>query len=155
MSKSEFSAIPEGFVWPDGLQAILPENEQPMLAQQLSQLAQQSPSLAEQVVSSVVNGWRQKRISNPVGYLLTTLKQARAGQYRVEPAVAQTVPAMPARPTVPVRAPSAQSVPTRSTEAHIPAGQEIVKTMVAQIRQRLNQPARPLLTLSTRLKNNQ
>ncbi|EIW8458058.1 helix-turn-helix domain-containing protein [Salmonella enterica subsp. enterica serovar Reading] len=142
VSKSEFSGIPEGFVWPEGLQAILPENEQPMLAQQLSQLTQQSPSLAEQVVSSVVNGWRQKRISNPVGYLLATLKQARAGQYRVEPAVTQPVPATSARPAAPVSAPSALSVSSCPTEVHIPAGQETVKAMVAQIRQQLNQPAR-------------
>lgn len=68
--KKPLTGVPEGFVWPDGLQDILPENEQPMLAHQLNQLAQKSPSVAEQVAISVVNGWRQKRISNPVGYLL-------------------------------------------------------------------------------------
>ncbi|EGI5053800.1 helix-turn-helix domain-containing protein [Salmonella enterica subsp. enterica serovar Worthington] len=142
--KSEPGGVPEGFVWPDGLQAILPENEQPMLAQQLSQLAQQSPSLAEQVVSSLLNGWRQKRISNPVGYLLATLKQARAGQYRVESAAAKPVPATPAVPVAPAMAPAAVSGPSCPAEAHVPAGQEAVKAMVAQIRQQLqlNQSAR-------------
>ncbi|EEN8774152.1 helix-turn-helix domain-containing protein, partial [Salmonella enterica] len=71
-NKKPLTGIPGGFVWPDGLQDILPENEQPMLAQQLNQLAQKSPSVAEQVAIGVVNGWRQKRISNPVGYLLAT-----------------------------------------------------------------------------------
>ncbi|ECE7751461.1 helix-turn-helix domain-containing protein [Salmonella enterica subsp. enterica serovar Ngili] len=140
--KSEPGGVPEGFVWPDGLQAILPENEQPMLAQQLSQLAQHSPSLAEQVVSSLLNGWRQKRISNPVGYLLATLKQARTGQYRVEPAAAKPVPATPAGPVVPAMAPAAVSGPSCPAEAHVPAGQEAVKAMVAQIRQQLNLSAR-------------
>jgi len=136
-NKSEFSGIPDGFVWPDGLQAILPENEQPMLAQQLSQLAQQSPSLAEQVASSVVSGWRQKRISNPVGYLLTTLKQARSGQYRVEPSVTQPVPATSAGAAASAF-PSALTESPYPPEPHIPAGQETVKAMVAQIRQRLS-----------------
>ncbi|EBX1373437.1 helix-turn-helix domain-containing protein [Salmonella enterica subsp. enterica serovar Newport] len=137
-NKTGLTGIPEGFVWPDGLQDILPENEQSMLAQQLSQLAQQSPSLAEQVVSSVVNGWRQKRISNPVGYLLTTLKQARSGQYRVEPNVTPPGSVTSARPEVPVRLSSALTGSPCPTEAHIPAGQETVKAMVAQIRQRLS-----------------
>ncbi|EEH1861189.1 helix-turn-helix domain-containing protein [Salmonella enterica subsp. houtenae serovar 50:g,z51:-] len=137
-NKTGLTGIPEGFVWPDGLQDILPENEQSMLAQQLSQLAQQSPSLAEQVVSSVVNGWRQKRISNPVGYLLTTLKQARSGQYRVETSVTPPGSVTSARPEAPSRLPSALTGSPCPAEAYIPAGQETVKAMVAQIRQRLS-----------------
>ncbi|HBZ9867464.1 TPA: helix-turn-helix domain-containing protein [Salmonella enterica subsp. houtenae] len=137
-NKTGLTGIPEGFVWPDGLQDILPENEQPMLAQQLSQLAQQSPSLAEQVASSVVNGWRQQRISNPVGYLLTTLKQARSGQYRVEPSVTPPGSVISARPEAPSRLPSSLTGSPCPAEAHIPAGQETVKAMVAQIRQRLS-----------------
>ncbi|EHN5888438.1 helix-turn-helix domain-containing protein, partial [Salmonella enterica subsp. enterica serovar Newport] len=140
--KNAVTGIPEGFVWPDGLQDILPEHEQPMLALRLSQLAQQSPELVMQIVGSVVTGWRQKRITNPVGYLLATLKQARTGQYRVEPSVTQPVPATSAGPASPVRAPAAVRVPSCAAEAHIPAGQETVKAMVAQIRQRLNQPGR-------------
>ncbi|ENB4726087.1 helix-turn-helix domain-containing protein [Salmonella enterica subsp. enterica serovar Newport] len=137
-NKTGLTGIPEGFVWPDGLQDILPENEQSMLAQQLSQLAQQSPSLAEQVVSSVVNGWRQKRISNPVGYLLTTLKQARSGQYRVETSVTPPGSVTSARPEAPSRLPAALTGSPCPAEAYIPAGQETVKAMVAQIRQRLS-----------------
>ncbi len=140
--KNAVTGIPEGFVWPDGLQDILPEHEQPMLALRLSQLAQQSPELVMQIAGSVVTGWRQKRITNPVGYLLATLKQARTGQYRVEPSVTQPVPATSAGPASPVRAPAAVRVPSCAAEAHIPAGQETVKAMVAQIRQRLNQPVR-------------
>ncbi|HFW3715146.1 TPA: STY4528 family pathogenicity island replication protein [Salmonella enterica subsp. enterica serovar 6,7:y:-] len=138
VNKAGLTGIPEGFVWPDGLQDILPENEQSMLAQQLSQLAQQSPSLAEQVASSVVNGWCQKRISNPVGYLLTTLKQARSGQYRVEPSVTPPGSVISARPEAPSRLPSSLTGSPCPAEAHIPAGQETVKAMVAQIRQRLS-----------------
>ncbi|EEK7813973.1 helix-turn-helix domain-containing protein [Salmonella enterica subsp. enterica serovar Montevideo] len=133
--KKPLTGIPEGFVWPDGLQDILPENEQPMLALQLNQLAQKSPSVAEQIAISVVNGWRQKRISNPVGYLLATLKQAREGKYHVEPAAPQQIPA---RPVVQVDSSTEVNIPACSTEPHISAGQETVKAMVAQIRQRLN-----------------
>lgn len=129
------TGIPGGFVWPDGLQDILPENEQPMLAQQLNQLAQKSPPVAEQIAISVVNGWRQKRISNPVGYLLATLKQAREGKYHVEPAASQQIPA---RPAVPANSSPEAKIPACPTEPHIPAGQETVKAMVARIRQRLN-----------------
>ncbi|ECC9541535.1 helix-turn-helix domain-containing protein [Salmonella enterica subsp. salamae] len=134
--KNTVAGIPEGFVWPDGLQVILPESEQPMLAQQLNQLAQKSPALAEQVALSVVNGWRQKRIGNPVGYLLAILKQARAGKYHhVEPAVTQSVSD---RPVVSAESSAVGKVPTRSAEPHIPAAPETVKAMVAQIRQRLS-----------------
>ncbi|EKP5433375.1 helix-turn-helix domain-containing protein [Salmonella enterica] len=133
--KKPLTGVPEGFVWPDGLQGILPENEQPMLAQQLNQLAQTSPSVAEQVAISVVNGWRQKRISNPVGYLLATLKQAREGKYHVEPAAPQQPPA---RPVVQAESSPEAKIPACPTEPHIPAGQETVKAMVARIRQRLN-----------------
>ncbi|EAA9217002.1 helix-turn-helix domain-containing protein [Salmonella enterica] len=131
--KNAVTGMPEGFVWPEGLQDILPENEQPMLAQQLNQLAQKSPAVADQVAVSLVNGWRQKRISNPVGYLLATLKQARAGLYRVEPSVAA-----PSRPAAPVESSTEMRVPEDPAEPHIPAGQETVRAMVAQIRQRLN-----------------
>lgn len=133
--KKPLTGIPEGFVWPDGLQDILPENEQPMLAQQLNQLAQKSPSVAEQVAFSVVNGWHQKRISNPVGYLLATLKQAREGKYHVEPAAPQQPPA---RPVVQAESSPEAKIPACPTEPHIPAGQETIKAMVARIRQRLN-----------------
>ncbi|EDN2146138.1 helix-turn-helix domain-containing protein [Salmonella enterica] len=133
--KKPLTGVPEDFVWPDGLQDILPENEQPMLAQQLNQLAQTSPSVAEQVAISVVNGWRQKRISNPVGYLLATLKQAREGKYHVEPAAPQQPPA---RPVVQAESSPEAKIPACPTEPHIPAGQETVKAMVARIRQRLN-----------------
>ncbi|EDM9071594.1 helix-turn-helix domain-containing protein [Salmonella enterica subsp. enterica serovar Infantis] len=129
------TGIPEGFVWPDGLQDILPENEQPMLVQQLNQLAQKSPSVAEQVAISVVNGWRQKRISNPVGYLLATLKQAREGRYHVEPVAPQHPPA---RPVVQADSSTEVQIPASPTGPHIPAGQETVKAMVARIRQQLN-----------------
>ncbi|MBA3210851.1 helix-turn-helix domain-containing protein [Salmonella enterica] len=135
VDKKPLTGVPEGFVWPDGLQDILPENEQPMLAQQLNQLAQTSPSVAEQVAISVVNGWRQKRISNPVGYLLATLKQAREGKYHVEPAAPQQ---SPARPVVQAESSPEVKILACLTEPHIPAGQETVKAMVAQIRQRLN-----------------
>ncbi|EAN8949542.1 helix-turn-helix domain-containing protein [Salmonella enterica subsp. enterica serovar Newport] len=133
--KKPLTGVPEGFVWPDGLQDILPENEQPMLAHQLNQLAQKSPSVAEQVAISVVNGWRQKRISNPVGYLLATLKQAREGKYHVEPAAPQQTPA---RPVVQANSSTEVQIPACPTGPHIPAGQETVKAMVARIRQQLN-----------------
>lgn len=122
-------------MWPDGLQHILPENEQPMLALQLNQLAQKSPSVAEQIAISVVNGWRQKRISNPVGYLLATLKQAREGKFHVEPAAPQQTPA---RPVVQANSSTEVQIPACPTGPHIPAGQETVKAMVARIRQQLN-----------------
>ncbi|EBZ4142522.1 helix-turn-helix domain-containing protein [Salmonella enterica subsp. enterica serovar Kottbus] len=136
VDKKPLTGVPEGFVWPDGLQVILPESEQPMLAQQLNQLAQKSPALAEQVAVSVVNGWRQKRISNPVGYLLAILRQARVGKYHhVEPAVTQSVSD---RPVESAESSAVGKVPTRSAESHIPAAPETVKAMVAQIRQRLS-----------------
>ncbi|ECI4153299.1 helix-turn-helix domain-containing protein [Salmonella enterica subsp. salamae] len=135
IGKNAVAGIPEGFVWPDGLQSILPESEQPMLAQQLNQLAQKLPVQAEQIALSVVNGWHQKRISNPVGYLLTTLRQARAGLYRLEPAVTQPVKS---RSVVPTEPSAAGKIPTCSAEADVPAGQEVVKAMVEQIRQRMN-----------------
>ncbi|ECA1950127.1 helix-turn-helix domain-containing protein [Salmonella enterica subsp. enterica serovar Virchow] len=136
-AKNAVAGVPEGFEWPAGLQAILPESEQPMLARQLYQLAQQSPVLAEQVAAGVVSGYRDKRIVNPVGYLLATLRQARAGQYRVESQAAapdHNHDSSDALAGSPVMA-GIQSSPERH---HIPAGQEIVKAMVAQIRQRLN-----------------
>ncbi|TWX39334.1 helix-turn-helix domain-containing protein, partial [Salmonella enterica subsp. enterica serovar Java] len=76
-----------------------------------------------------------KRISNPVGYLLTTLRQARAGLYRLEPAVTQPVKS---RSVVPAEPSAAGKIPTCSAEADVPAGQEVVKAMVEQIRQRMN-----------------
>ncbi|ECL7237794.1 helix-turn-helix domain-containing protein [Salmonella enterica subsp. enterica] len=133
--KKPLTGVPEGFVWPDGLQHILPENEQPMLALQLNQLAQKSPSVAEQIAISVVNGWRQKRIINPVGYLLATLKQAREGKFHVEPAAPQQTPA---RPVVQANSSTEVQIPACPTGPHIPAGQETVKAMVARIRQQLN-----------------
>lgn len=105
------------------------------MAHQLNQLAQKSPSVAEQVAISVVNGWRQKRISNPVGYLLATLKQAREGKYHVEPAAPQQPPA---RPVVQANSSTEVQIPACPTGSHIPAGQETVKAMVARIRQQLN-----------------
>ncbi|EFR8453985.1 DUF2786 domain-containing protein [Salmonella enterica] len=107
----------------------------PVLAHQLNQLAQKSPSVAEQVAISVVNGWRQKRISNPVGYLLATLKQAREGKYHVEPAASQQTPT---RPVVQANSSTEVQIPACPTGPHIPAGQETVKAMVARIRQQLN-----------------
>ncbi|EHT3572130.1 helix-turn-helix domain-containing protein [Salmonella enterica] len=131
--KNAVAGVPEGFVWPEGLQDILPVNEQPMLAQQLNQLAQKSPAVAEQVAVSLVNGFRQKHIHNPVGWLLATLKQARAGQYRVEPSVVA-----PAKPVVPVESSSVMRSSEYPAEPHIPANQDVVKAMVAEIRQKLN-----------------
>lgn len=132
-NKNAVAGVPEGFVWPEGLQDILPVNEQPMLAQQLNQLAQKSPAVAEQVAVSLVNGFRQKHIHNPVGWLLVTLKQARAGQYRVEPSVAA-----PAKPVVPVESYPEMRSSKYPAEPDIPANQDVVKAMVAEIRQKLN-----------------
>nr|WP_308813226.1 hypothetical protein [Salmonella enterica] len=53
----------------------------------------------------------------------------------MEPAAPQQIPA---RPVVQVDSSTEVNIPACSTEPHIPAGQETVKAMVAQIRQRLN-----------------
>lgn len=134
-NKNPIPALPDGFVWPDGLQDILPENEQPMLAQQLHQLAQQSPALVQQVVTTLLDGVRQKRVNNPVAYLLTTLKQARAGQFRVEPMPLNKPPA--SRTAVKPAAERGMASPQRQLPPPPRSGDaspEKVHAMVAQLR---------------------
>ncbi|EAT4156053.1 helix-turn-helix domain-containing protein [Salmonella enterica] len=75
--------VPPGFVWPEGLQSLLPAGEQVMLATQLQHLRQRSPELADSVMMTVITGVREGRVNNPVGYLLTLLRQAREGRFRL------------------------------------------------------------------------
>ncbi|OQM38916.1 helix-turn-helix domain-containing protein, partial [Citrobacter braakii] len=76
-------SVPSGFVWPEGLQQLLPAGEQAMLATQLQHLRQRSPELADGVMTTVITGVREGRVNNPVGYLLTLLRQAREGKFRL------------------------------------------------------------------------
>ncbi|HFW3088936.1 TPA: STY4528 family pathogenicity island replication protein [Salmonella enterica subsp. enterica serovar Reading] len=129
--------ITPGFVWPEGLQQLLPPGEQVMLATQLQHLRQQSAELADGVVAAVVNGVRESRVSNPVGYLLTLLCQARAGKFRLPEG---PVKSGAVSPPSPVAAPRGHTGGQHGRDEHateevfVPAPKELVAAKLAEAR---------------------
>ncbi|ECC6922027.1 helix-turn-helix domain-containing protein [Salmonella enterica] len=138
--------IPPGFVWPEGLQQLLPTGEQAMLATQLQHLRQRSPELTDGVVATVITGVREGRVNNPVGYLLILLRQAREGKFRLPESVVKSGAVSPSSP---VAAPRPGHTGGRhgrdehaAEEEFVPAPKELVAAKLAE--------ARALLQISRR-----
>ncbi|HGJ5066782.1 TPA: STY4528 family pathogenicity island replication protein [Salmonella enterica subsp. enterica serovar Muenchen] len=134
--------IPPGFVWPEGLQQLLPAGEQVMLATQLQYLRQRSPELADGVIATVITGVREGRVNNPVGYLLTLLRQAREGKFRL-PEGAMRSGAVPpsSQASTPVVSPRPGHTEGQhgrdehaAEEAFVPAPKELVAAKLAEAR---------------------
>ncbi|MDJ6851787.1 STY4528 family pathogenicity island replication protein [Salmonella enterica] len=141
--------IPPGFVWPEGLQQLLPAGEQAMLATQLQHLRQRSPELADGVVATVITGVREGRVNNPVGYLLILLRQAREGKFRLPEGTVKSGAVMSPPPSSPVAAPRPGHTGGQhgrdehaAEEEFVPAPKELVAAKLAE--------ARALLQISRR-----
>ncbi|EFT9956724.1 helix-turn-helix domain-containing protein [Salmonella enterica] len=132
-------AIPDGFVWPDGLKSLLPVNEQAMLAEQLYHLYQKNADLAESVALTVVCGVRERKINNPVAYLLTLLRQAREGRFRLSEGGMKSATAPPSTPSTSIPNP-AQSMGLKDqqggtpAEVFVPAPKEVLAAKLAEVR---------------------
>lgn len=132
-------SIPDGFVWPDGLQRLLPVNEQAMLAGQLYHLYQKNAELAESVALTVVCGVRERKINNPVAYLLTLLRQAREGRFRLSEGGMKSATAPSSSPSTAVPG-LAQSMGLNdqqggtSAEVYVPAPKEVLAAKLAEVR---------------------
>ncbi|EAT4156198.1 helix-turn-helix domain-containing protein [Salmonella enterica] len=130
---------PEDFVWPDGLQCLLPENEQAMLAGQLYYLYQKNSALAENVAVTVVSGVREGKINNPVAYLLTLLRQAREGRFRMPEGGGKSGIVQPALPSTAVSSPAqSRGLNERhgepSSESFVLASKEVLTAKLAEVR---------------------
>ncbi|EEX0039726.1 helix-turn-helix domain-containing protein [Salmonella enterica] len=133
--------IPPGFVWPEGLQQLLPVGEQAMLATQLQHLRQRSPELADGVVATVITGVREGRVNNPVGYLLILLRQAREGKFRLPEGTVKSGAVMSPPPSSPVAAPRPGHTGGQhgrdehaAEEEFVPAPKELVAAKLAEAR---------------------
>ncbi|EAN5736104.1 helix-turn-helix domain-containing protein [Salmonella enterica] len=136
---SSGGGVPAGFVWPDGLQCLLPENEQVMLAGQLHHLRRKNAELAESVAVTVVSGVREGKINNPVAYLLVLLRQAREGRFRLPEGGVKsgTVPpsSLSAGASRPVQSGGLNDHQGRSPEeAFVPAPKEMLAAKLAEAR---------------------
>ncbi|EKY8362378.1 helix-turn-helix domain-containing protein [Salmonella enterica] len=132
-------AIPAGFVWPDGLQSLLPVNEQAMLAVQLHHLRQKNAELAESVALTVVSGVREGKINNPVAYLLVLLRQAREGRFRLPEGGVKSGTVPPSSPSAeafrPVQTGGLNDHQGRSPEeGFVPAPKEVLAAKLAEAR---------------------
>ncbi|HFW4839769.1 TPA: STY4528 family pathogenicity island replication protein [Salmonella enterica subsp. enterica serovar Wangata] len=131
--------IPVGFVWPDGLQPLLPENEQAMLAGQLYHLHQKNAEMAENLAATVVNGVREGKINNPVAYLLTLMRQAREGRFRLPEGGVKSSTVQPSSPLTAVSSP-VQTGGLNDPQGHspeetfVPAPKEVLATKLAEAR---------------------
>ncbi|EAA6552061.1 helix-turn-helix domain-containing protein [Salmonella enterica subsp. diarizonae] len=138
--------IPPGFVWPEGLQQLLPTGEQAMLATQLQHLRQRSPELTDGVVATVITGVREGRVNNPVGYLLILLRQAREGKFRLPESVVKSGAVSPSSPVAAPRPGHTGGQHGRdehaAEEEFVPAPKELVAAKLAE--------ARALLQISRR-----
>ncbi|EBS4548844.1 helix-turn-helix domain-containing protein, partial [Salmonella enterica subsp. enterica serovar Newport] len=129
---------PAGFVWPDGLQRLLPENEQAMLAGQLYHLYQKNAELAESVAVTVVSGVREGKINNPVAYLLTLLSQAREGRFRLPEGGVKSRKVLPTSPSPTLSSPAQTGgMNEQLGETFAPAPKEILAAKLAEIRSAL------------------
>ncbi|MMS78838.1 hypothetical protein D9O31_20480 [Salmonella enterica] len=133
--------IPPGFVWPEGLQQLLPAGEQAMLATQLQHLRQRSPELADGVVATVITGVREGRVNNPVGYLLILLRQAREGKFRLPEGTVKSGAVMSPPPSSPVAPPCPGHTGGQhgrdehaAEEEFVPAPKELVAAKLAEAR---------------------
>ncbi|EHC5874121.1 helix-turn-helix domain-containing protein [Salmonella enterica subsp. enterica serovar Eastbourne] len=132
-------AAPAGFVWPEGLQCLLPENEQAMLAVQLHHLYQKNAELAESVALTVVSGVREGKINNPVAYLLVLLRHAREGRFRLPEGDQKAVAVPPSSPLAgasrPLQTGELNVHDGRSPEeAFVPAPKEMLAAKLAEAR---------------------
>ncbi|ECG2271177.1 helix-turn-helix domain-containing protein [Salmonella enterica subsp. enterica serovar Eastbourne] len=130
-----------GFEWPSVLQQLLPTGEQAMLATQLQHLRLQSAELADGVMATVINGVREGRVNNPVAYLLTLLRQAREGKFRLPEGTVKsgTVPpssttSTPAAATCPLHAGAKPGRDGQTAEEFVPAPKELVAAKLAEAR---------------------
>ncbi|ELF8501577.1 helix-turn-helix domain-containing protein [Salmonella enterica] len=132
-------AIPAGFVWPEGLQCLLPENEQAMLAAQLHHLRQKNAELADSVAVTVVSGVREGKINNPVAYLLVLLRQAREGRFRLPEGGVKSGTVPPSSPSAeafrPVQPGGLNDHQGRSPEEEfVPAPKDVLAAKLAEAR---------------------
>ncbi|EMY1530732.1 helix-turn-helix domain-containing protein [Salmonella enterica subsp. enterica serovar Wedding] len=131
--------VPAGFVWPDGLQCLLPENEQAMLAVQLHHLRQKNAELADSVAVTVVSGVREGKINNPVAYLLVLLRHAREGRFRLPEGDLKAVAVPPSSPSAGVSRPLQTGELNghdggAPEEAFVPAPKEVLVAKLAEAR---------------------
>ncbi|ECR8549844.1 helix-turn-helix domain-containing protein [Salmonella enterica] len=131
--------VPAGFVWPDGLQCLLPENEQAMLAVQLHHLRQKNAELADSVAVTVVSGVREGKINNPVAYLLVLLRHAREGRFRLPEGDLKAVAVPPSSPSAGVSRPLQTGELNGHDggaleEAFVPAPKEVLAVKLTEAR---------------------
>ncbi|ECQ8981385.1 helix-turn-helix domain-containing protein [Salmonella enterica subsp. enterica] len=130
---------PVGFVWPEGLQCLLPENEQAMLAVQLDHLRQKNAELADSVAVTVVSGVREGKINNPVAYLLVLLRHAREGRFRLPEGDQKAVAVPPSSPSAgasrPLQPGGLNDHQGRSPEEKfVPAPKDVLAAKLAEAR---------------------
>ncbi|MEW5291539.1 STY4528 family pathogenicity island replication protein [Erwinia papayae] len=91
--------VQAGPALPESLREIIPAEDVVMLTGQLQALPEEQ---ARQVLLSLENVMRGRRLSNPVGWLLAVMKKAREGRLypprASEPAASDVAPAPPLRP---------------------------------------------------------
>lgn len=110
-----------------------------MLAGQLYHLYQKNAELAESVALTVVCGVRERKINNPVAYLLTLLRQAREGRFRLSEGGMKSATAPSSSPSTAVPGP-AQSMGLNdkqggtSAEVYVPAPKEVLAAKLAEVR---------------------
>ncbi|EBI1834952.1 helix-turn-helix domain-containing protein [Salmonella enterica] len=131
--------VPVGFVWPEGLQCLLPENEQAMLAVQLDHLRQKNAELADSVAVTVVSGVREGKINNPVAYLLVLLRHAREGRFRLPEGDQKAVAVPPSSPSAgasrPLQPGGLNDHQGRSPEEKfVPAPKDVLAAKLAEAR---------------------
>ncbi|EJA5028077.1 helix-turn-helix domain-containing protein [Salmonella enterica] len=131
--------VPVGFVWPEGLQCLLPESEQAMLAVQLHHLRQKNSELADSVAVTVVSGVREGKINNPVAYLLVLLRHAREGRFRLPEGDQKAVAVPPSSPSAGAPRPLQSGEMNghdgcSPEEAFVPAPKEVLAAKLAAAR---------------------
>ncbi|HFG4856323.1 TPA: hypothetical protein ACGHLQ_003540 [Salmonella enterica subsp. enterica] len=95
--------------------------------------------MAESVALTVVCGVRERKINNPVAYLLTLLRQAREGRFRLSEGGMKSATAPPPFPSTTVPNP-AQSMVLNEQQGRIPekvfvpAPKEVLAAKLAEAR---------------------
>ncbi|MBD2806696.1 helix-turn-helix domain-containing protein [Xenorhabdus sp. ZM] len=129
VNKKTYVDQPSAISLPEGLCRQLEPDDVMMLNSQLQALP---AAQGQAVLSSLDNALRTGNIGNPVGWLLTVMKRAREGKLFVQPGQPRAPDAMvaPARQSTEPEQPV--SCPVQ------PASQAHVRSVVSEIRQRLN-----------------
>ncbi|MDF7679912.1 STY4528 family pathogenicity island replication protein [Enterobacteriaceae bacterium ESL0689] len=118
---------------PDVLKAIISQEDQAMLMQQLKALPEE---LAQQVLFALQSMMARQRVDNPLGWLLAVLKKAREGTFRP---IKQLQSIQPDARMQPRRSePPLCSIAPRAAAA----SEEQIRNYVNSLRQQLRQNAR-------------